>query len=74
MMQVLLVLGLPWKGYAAKQGSTHVFLWIAAILGFYAPLAAVVIYLSRSIPIEDGMCQWLKEVSDFTPPECSSPG
>jgi glutamate:GABA antiporter len=45
----------------AKQGSTHVILWIAAILGFYAPLAAVVIFLSRAIPLEGGMYQWLKE-------------
>jgi amino acid transporter len=61
LMQVLVVLGIGWIGYAAKQGSTHVILWIAAILGFYAPLAAVVVFLSRAIPLEGGMYQWLKE-------------
>jgi amino acid transporter len=60
LMQVLVVLGIGWIGYAAKQGSTHVILWIAAILGFYAPLAAVVVFLSRAIPLEGGMYQWLK--------------
>jgi glutamate:GABA antiporter len=48
LMQVLVVLGIGWIGYAAKQGSTHVILWIAAILGFYVPLAAVVVFLSRA--------------------------
>jgi amino acid transporter len=61
LMQVLVILGIGWIGYAAKQGSTHVILWIAAILGFYVPLAAVVIFLSRAIPLEGGMYQWLKE-------------
>jgi glutamate:GABA antiporter len=61
LMQVLVVLGIGWIGYAAKQGSTHVILWIAAILGFYVPLAAVVVFLSRAIPLEGGMYQWLKE-------------
>ncbi|MBZ5578700.1 MAG: hypothetical protein LAP40_19225 [Acidobacteriia bacterium] len=61
LMQVLLILGISWIGYAAKQGSTHVMLWLAAILGFYAPLAAVVIFLSRALPIEGGLYQWIKE-------------
>jgi glutamate:GABA antiporter len=61
LMQVLVILGIGWIGYAAKQGSTHVILWIAAILGFYVPLAAVVIFLSRAIPLEGGMYQWLRE-------------
>jgi len=58
LMQVLIVLGIPWIGYAAKQGSTHVVLWITAILFFYVPLAVVVMFLSRAIPVEGGMYQW----------------
>ena len=60
LLQILLVLGLPWIGWAAKEGSSHVFLWCAAILFFYLPLGAVVIFLSRTIPVEGGLYQWIK--------------
>jgi len=60
LLQVLLVVGLTWTGFVAPEGSTHVFLWVAGILLFYLPLAAVVILLSRSIPIEGGGYQWIK--------------
>jgi hypothetical protein len=48
LMQVLLVVGLSWTGFVAPEGSTHVFLWVAGILLFYLPSAAVVILLSFS--------------------------
>jgi glutamate:GABA antiporter len=60
LMQVLLIVGLNWTGTVAVEGSTHVFLWLAGILLFYLPLAAVVILLSRAIPIEGGAYQWIK--------------
>jgi glutamate:GABA antiporter len=60
LLQVLLVVGLSWVGSAAKQGSTHVVLWLAGILFFYLPLGAVVILLSRAIPVEGGTYQWVK--------------
>src|SRR5213594_1255004 len=66
LMQVLLIVGLSWTGAVAVEGSTHVFLWLAGILLFYLPLAAVVILLSRAIPIEGGAYQWIKAgVSPF---------
>ena len=48
LTQVLFVVGLPWVGVAAKQGTAHVVLWMAAIVFFYLPSAAVVIYLNRA--------------------------
>jgi amino acid transporter len=59
-LQVLLIVGLPWIGYAAKQGGTHVALWLLAIALFYLPLAATVIFLSRRLPLEGGIYQWAK--------------
>lgn len=60
-MQVLLVVGLNFTGYAAKQGSSHIALWMLAIILFYLPLAAVVVKLSRALPLEGGVYQWVKE-------------
>jgi len=61
LMQVLLICSLTWTGFAAKQGSTQIVLWLLAITFFYLPLAAVVIKLSRMMPAEGGVYQWLKE-------------
>ena len=60
LLQVLLILGLTWTGYAAKEGSAHVILWLAGIVLFYLPLGSVVIVLSRAIPVEGGSYQWVK--------------
>lgn len=60
LTQVLFVVGLPWVGVAAKQGSAHVVLWLAAIVFFYLPSAAVVIHLNRRMPLEGGLYQWAK--------------
>src|SRR5450759_189175 len=60
LLQVLLIMGLPWIGYAAKLGGSHVVLWMAAIALFYFPLAGTVIYLSRRLPLEGGIYQWAK--------------
>ena len=60
LLQVLLIVGLPWIGYAAKLGGSHVVLWLAAIVLFYFPLAGTVIYLSRKLPLEGGIYQWAK--------------
>lgn len=60
LMQVLFIVGLQFSGYAAKQGGTHVVLWLLAIPLFYLPLAAVVIFLSRRLPLEGGAYQWAK--------------
>ena len=60
LAQVLCVVGASWVGIAAKLGRTHVVLWIAAMLLFYVPLAVVVIYLNRLLPLEGGVYQWAK--------------
>jgi glutamate:GABA antiporter len=61
LMQVVLIFALNWIGYAAKQGSTQLALWLIAIVLYYLPLAAVVMKLSRAMPVEGGSYQWIKE-------------
>jgi len=60
LTQVLFIIGLPWIGVAAKQGPSHLVLWVLAMLLFYIPSAAVVIYLNRIMPLEGGLYQWAK--------------
>src|SRR5437763_2024121 len=60
LMQILFVVGSSWVGAAAKLGQSHLFFWLLAILLFYIPQAAVVIYLSRIMPLEGGLYQWAK--------------
>lgn len=60
LTQILFIVGLPWIGVAAKQGPSHVVLWIGAILLFYIPSAMTVIYLNRQMPLEGGVYQWAK--------------
>ena len=60
LTQILFIVGLPWVGVAAKQGASHIVLWLAAILLFYIPSAVVVIYLNRAMPLEGGLYQWAK--------------
>ncbi len=65
-MQIVVIVWLGWAGFAAKQGRTQVVLWLLAIVFFYLPLAAVVMKLSRSMPVEGGVYQWVKEgISPF---------
>ena len=65
-MQIAVIVWLGWTGFAAKQGPTQVVLWLLAIVLFYLPLAAVVMKLSRSLPVEGGVYQWVKTgVSPF---------
>ena len=60
LTQILFIVGLPWIGVAAKQGPSHVILWLLAILLFYIPSAVVVTYLNRIMPLEGGLYQWAK--------------
>jgi amino acid transporter len=60
LTQILFVVGSSWVGAAAKLGQAHVFFWLFAILLFYIPQAAVVIYLSNRMPLEGGIYQWAK--------------
>jgi amino acid transporter len=60
LTQILFVVGSSWVGAAAKLGQAHLFFWLLAILLFYIPQAAVVIYLNRLMPLEGGIYQWAK--------------
>src|SRR3954468_14242491 len=60
LTQILFIVGSSWVGAAAKLGQAHLFFWLLAILLFYIPQAAVVIYLSNRIPLEGGIYQWAK--------------
>jgi amino acid transporter len=59
-MQILLVVGVTWAGIAARQGGTHIWFWMAAILTFFIPLAAVVGWCAKVWPLEGGVYQWTK--------------
>ncbi len=58
--QIVYVIGTIWVGTAAKLGHSHIVFWLAAIVFFYFPQAAVVIYLSKRMPLEGGLYQWAK--------------
>ncbi len=58
LMQILYVVGSGWVGTAAKIGSAHTAFWLLAIATYYLPQAAVVIYLTRLMPLEGGLYQW----------------
>src|SRR4026208_1361207 len=60
LTQILFIVGSSWVGAAAKLGQSHLFFWLLAILLFYLPQAAVVIYLNRRMPLEGGIYQWAK--------------
>jgi glutamate:GABA antiporter len=60
LAQVLCVVGSSWVGIAAKLGRAHVAFWVGGMLLYYVPLAAVVIYLNRMMPLEGGLYQWAK--------------
>jgi amino acid transporter len=60
LTQIVFVVGSMWVGTAAKLGQAHLFFWLLAIALFYIPQGAVVIYLSRRLPVEGGLYQWAK--------------
>src|ERR1700716_3017900 len=60
LTQVVFVVGTVWVGWAAKLGQNQMAFWILAIITFYLPLAAVVIFLNRAMPLEGGVYQWAK--------------
>ena len=60
LTQVVFVVGTIWVGWAAKLGNEQNVFWVLAILTFYLPLAAAVIFLNRLMPLEGGLYQWAK--------------
>jgi len=60
LTQILFIIGLTWIGVAGKLGPSHVLLWLTAVVLFYLPLTAVVIWLNQLMPLEGGLYQWAK--------------
>ena len=60
LQQIVFVVGEIWVGTAAKLGHAALFFWLAAMVFFYVPQAAVVIDLSRRMPLEGGLYQWAR--------------
>ena len=60
LAQVVFVVGTIWVGWAAKLGYDQNVFWLVAIVTYYLPLAAVVIFLNRLAPLEGGLYQWAK--------------
>ncbi|WP_411279303.1 APC family permease [Gemmatimonas sp.] len=60
LTQILFIIGLTWIGVAGKLGPSHVVMWLLAIVLFYLPMSAVVIYLNKLMPLEGGLYQWAK--------------
>ena len=60
LTQVVFVVGTIWVGWAAKLGHQQNVFWLLAIVTFYLPLAAAVIFLNRLMPLEGGLYQWAK--------------
>ena len=60
LTQVVFVVGTFWVGWAARLGHEQSIFWILAIVTFYLPLAAAVIFLIRLMPLEGGLYQWTK--------------
>jgi amino acid transporter len=58
LAQVLCVVGSSWVGVAGEFGRAQAVTWIAAMLLFYFPMAAVVIGLNRVMPLEGGLYVW----------------
>lgn len=60
LQQIVYVVGTTWVGTAAKLGHSQMVFWIAAMALFYLPQAAVVIYLTKRMPLEGGLYQWAR--------------
>jgi amino acid transporter len=60
LAQILLVIVPDFFGTAVKAGSSHVVLWLAAMLLFFIPLALIVAHLNRLMPLEGGLYEWAR--------------
>jgi glutamate:GABA antiporter len=60
LTQILFIIGLTWIGVAGELGPAHVVMWLLAVVLFFLPLAAVVIWLNELMPLEGGLYQWAK--------------
>lgn len=60
LAQLLIIIVADYMGTAVKAGSSHVVFWLLAIVTFFAPLALVVMHLSRVLPVEGGLYEWAR--------------
>jgi amino acid transporter len=54
-------LSVRWTASAAAAGPSILVVWIAALVGFFIPLAATVMELSSRLPEEGGLYVWTRE-------------
>lgn len=60
LAQILIVIVPEFFGTAVKAGSSHVVLWLLAIVLFFIPQALVVAHLNRLMPLEGGLYEWAR--------------
>jgi amino acid transporter len=60
LAQVVLIVGATWIGVAGRLGDAHLVYWLLAAALFFAPLAAVVVFLNDCWALEGGLYQWAK--------------
>ena len=66
LFYVVVSLSIRWTAMAAAAGPSILIVWIAALLGFFVPLAACVMELSSRHPDEGGLYVWTREAfGDF---------
>ncbi len=66
LFYVMSGLSIRWTATAAAAGPSILLIWVAALLGFFVPLAASVMELSSRYPEEGGIYIWSREAfGDF---------
>jgi glutamate:GABA antiporter len=66
LFYVVSCLSIRWIAMAAAAGPSILVVWVAALLGFFIPLAACVMELSSRLPEEGGIYVWTREAfGDF---------
>jgi len=67
LFYVVVVLSVRWTATAATAGPSILIVWVAALFGFFIPLAASVMELSWRYPEEGGIYVWTREAfGDFS--------
>jgi amino acid transporter len=67
LFYVVVVLSVRWTATAATAGPSILLVWVAALFGFFIPLAASVMELSSRYPQEGGIYFWTREAfGDFS--------
>jgi glutamate:GABA antiporter len=66
LFYVISVMSIRWTATAAAAGPSILLVWVAALIGFFVPLAASVMELSSRYPEEGGIYIWAREAfGDF---------